>query len=579
MSRLEAFLETLREQGLFEKVYAHYLKLEGTGPQKKALCPFHDDRRPSFSVRIDEGLWYCFACGQGGTVITFVQKVAGLSFSEALQRVAELAGVPLPEAVEEEPSEKRRLLRLLEQACEYYRRALWKTQEGAVALQYLRERGFSTDLVEEFALGWAPEEGRRIIVHLREAGYTAEEMQAVGLATARAGFLVDRFRGRIIIPIHGPGNRCVGFAGRALKGQEPKYLNSPESEVFAKKKILFNYPRALPEIRRQQAAVLVEGYMDVLGLARIGIRNAVAGMGTALTPEQARLLARVTRRVYLAYDADPAGLEATRRAAEALMSVGVSPHVVPLPPGKDPDEVAREGVELWQQLMRQAREFAEFFVESVFQKYPLQEPWAAEKILEEVSAFLSAFPDETYWRKYAELLHARLGLPIGEILRRLRQRRALRESTSPSVPVRSWDPVAALAALALREPEILTESFWEDYFPLLPEEHPGRQVLQILASGRPASPEEALRLLQGHEELLSWALTVLHSSVYAAVRSADVSPLLSEVEIRAIRRGLPEALTAWLEGGEWSDRYRAWCERSFLRAQELLDAGPAGAPS
>ena len=344
----DALIDEVRERADIVEIIGELLPLKRAGKDFRALCPFHHEKTPSFYVVPAKNFFKCFGCGESGDVFTFLMKREGLSFIDAVRRIGERVGVELPsaEAVRREDEPHRALYEALSFAADYFERML-EDNAGAAARDYLASRGVGDDAVQRFRLGYAPDSWGA----LREAAHTHgiddEVLLEAGLIkqSERSGSEpYDRFRNRLIFLVAELGGRVVAFGGRVLSpGDQPKYLNSPETPIYHKGALLYGLNWSRNAIRREGAALVVEGYMDYVSLAARGIENVVAGMGTALTPEQANLIARYAARALLLYDSDPAGLRATFRSADVLLRSGVHPLVVVLPEGEDPDSLVRRG--------------------------------------------------------------------------------------------------------------------------------------------------------------------------------------------------------------------------------------------
>jgi DNA primase len=316
------------------------VRLRKSGSTYKGLCPFHQERTPSFTVSPARGTFKCFGCGEGGDAITFVEKTENVDFVGAIEFLARRFGVELEyeEASPEQEQKRRRderLRALLERAAEFYARVLWETEAGAAAREYLASRGLGEEVCREFRLGYAPQ-GATLTRRALQEGYAQEELLAVGLANRRGN---DYFQRRIVFPLADARGRVRGFQARKLHDDDPlqaKYVNSPEGELFRKGDLLYGLDTARQEIAREDRAVVVEGNTDVLALRQAGFAPAVASMGTALTEAQLRELARLTKRLFLCFDADAAGQDATLRGMELAVRDGFTVRVVPLPPGTDP---------------------------------------------------------------------------------------------------------------------------------------------------------------------------------------------------------------------------------------------------
>jgi DNA primase len=341
MSRLkDESVEAVRAAANIVEVVETRTRLRRSGASYKGLCPFHDEKTPSFSVMPARGTYHCFGCGVGGDAITFVRETEGLDFVGAVEFLADRFRVPLeyeetsPHA-DEERRRRERLHALLEQAAAYYERLLWESDEGAHAREYLESRSLGEAVAREFRLGLSPA-GPRLVAKAKEKGYTPTELQAAGLVTRRG---TDYFQRRLMFPLADARGRTIGFQARKLLEDDPlrgKYVNTPETELFRKSNVLYGLHLARPAIARQDRAVVVEGNTDVIALRQAGLEPVVASMGTALTEQQLRELKKLTTRVYLCFDADAAGEDATLRGMELAIAQALDVRVVALPKGADP---------------------------------------------------------------------------------------------------------------------------------------------------------------------------------------------------------------------------------------------------
>ena len=355
-------VEEVRAAADIVDVIGEFVQLKKAGREYKANCPFHEERTPSFYVVPAKGFYKCFGCGKSGDVFSFVMERQGLDFVEAVKHVAGRAGVQVREVKrsQEEEDPNRPLYEINGFARDWFRRQLEDATVGAAAREYLEGRGISADVCERYGLGFAPDEWRALRDAAAKHGLEEELMLEVGLlgSSERSREPYDRFRGRIMFTIESRSGRVIAFGGRILEGDTkdaPKYLNSPETPIYHKGSNLYGLSWARHSIRREESALVVEGYMDVVSLAAHGFENVVAPLGTALTPEQAKLLSRYTKRVLLLFDADAAGLRATFKAGDTLLEAGLHPAVVTLPPGEDPDTLVRsEGREGLEQYLDQA---------------------------------------------------------------------------------------------------------------------------------------------------------------------------------------------------------------------------------
>ncbi len=385
--------------------------LRRVGTRWTGLCPFHDERTPSFSVNAEEKLYYCFGCGEGGDAFKFVQQTEALDFQEAVELLAERTGVRVEREEDDPKAEQRRrrkdrLQTLLDRAARFYTAYLRSSSEAQRARDYLASRGLSEEVLNEFRVGYSPSAWDRMIVGARESGFSEEELMAAGLAQrGRSGGIYDRFRGRIMFPLADARGRILGFGARQMgEGRGPKYLNTSENDLYHKGRQLFGIDVARKEAMKSGRFVVVEGYTDVLALHQAGIREAVAIMGTAMTQEQLAELAKVgdsNRRgvVFLALDADRAGRDAMLRAARLAEDRGVDLRVVDMPEGTDPaDLVSSDGADAFIERMDRAAPMIEFQVRRVLADADLDTPSGRDQALGEAQELISAAPERTATR-------------------------------------------------------------------------------------------------------------------------------------------------------------------------------------
>lgn len=343
-------VEEVRARADLVDIVGEVVQLKRSGKQYKGRCPFHEDRTPSFYVSPDEGYYKCFGCDESGDVFSFVMKQMGMDFPEAVRWVGERSGVEVPEVGADEDREdpNRPLREASAFARQFWRDCLVDSELGAEARRYLTQRGIGDEVRERFGLGFAPDEWGALRDAAARHGLERGVLVEAGLLkrSEKAREPYDAFRNRIIFPIESVGGRVVGFGGRILgptgKGA-PKYINSPESPIYHKGRVLYGLGWNRHAIRKEEVALVVEGYMDVVSLGAADVQNAVAPLGTSVTIEQAELLRRYTSRALLLFDSDEAGLRATFRAADVLLAAGIHPSVVTLPPGEDPDSVVQSG--------------------------------------------------------------------------------------------------------------------------------------------------------------------------------------------------------------------------------------------
>ena len=401
----DAFLDELVERCDIVDVVSQYVQLTKKGGNLFGLCPFHNEKTPSFSVSPDKQIYHCFGCGKGGGVISFIMGIENLSFPDAVRLLAEKNGMTVPEESgdQEIPRQRKRMLELNREAARWFYACL-NGPEGAKAAAYLEKRGISRKTANRFGLGAAPEGWDKLLTAMRAKGYTQDELLSAGLVTAGrrnkekgVRSVYDKFRDRLIFPVIDIRGEVLGFSGRALNGdQDPKYLNSPETLVFSKRRTLFGMN--LAKNTKRGSIILVEGNVDVVTLHQAGFDNAVASMGTALTVEQTRLISRYAKEIVICYDNDPAGKKATERALDLLKNSEFSVRVLKLPDrivdGKavkiDADDFIRlRGAEAFEQLLSGSGGGMEFRLEELREKYELSDDLQRLEYLKAVCAMLA----------------------------------------------------------------------------------------------------------------------------------------------------------------------------------------------
>jgi DNA primase len=339
----DEIIEQVRDAADVVALIGEHVELKRTGSDYRGACPFHGGAHRNFAVIPRKQMFYCFVCHEAGDVFTFYMKKLGLDYPAAVREVAAKVGIVIPERSTGGPDPREPLYEAVAVAAEWYSARLRDGADAAPARAYLEERGLDLASLLPLGLGFAPR-GDEFLTAMRKLGYADERLMEAGLVVKREdGSIRPRFWGRLLFPIHDLRGRVVGFGGRVLGEGEPKYLNSPDSVVFHKGRLLYNLHHAKTAIRRAEAAVIVEGYFDVLRLVEAGIEHVIAPLGTGLTTDQAQLLRRFAEQVLLLYDADAAGLRATFRAADELLRAGCHVSVATLPQGRDPDQLAREG--------------------------------------------------------------------------------------------------------------------------------------------------------------------------------------------------------------------------------------------
>lgn len=496
----ESTLREIRDRADIVEVVSETVRLSRSGASFRGLCPFHREKTPSFFVHPAKQIFHCFGCGEGGSVFHFLMKARNLSFSEAVEDLGERCGVevryekgPAPERPQED------LYRILRTAAEAYRDLLRKSPAGKVAREFLRRRGISPEAEQEFFLGYGGG-GSDLIDALAREGIDPARAEAAGLLMPReGGGYRERFRGRAMFPVADARGRICGFGARALDDATPKYLNSPESQVFRKSTLLYGLHQAFPSIRRERKVVVVEGYMDLIGLWQKGVRNVVATCGTSLTEAHARAVKRTGGTVILFYDGDIAGKRSSVRAGGPLYAAGVSPLVLFPPKGMDPDDWAKEATteELFDRIGR-AVPLMEYIERAAARKYDLSQIAGKLAYLELMGKYLAWITDPAEERMYVQRMAAATGLPEETVLERQRAGKTTDAPASPGMPPRPSSPRPEedlLLGLLFRDPSLIEEVRREGVESLLEGEEVREAVTALCRLPIPGDGSELLPLL------------------------------------------------------------------------------------
>lgn len=402
----DEIIEEVRSKNDIVDVISSYVKLQKKGSSYFGLCPFHNEKSPSFSVSREKQMYYCFGCGAGGNVFTFLMEYENYSFQEALKYLADRAGVELPEAeyskeARERADQKAILLEINKVAAQYFYVQL-KSPQGAHALSYLKDRGLSDEMIHSFGLGYSNKYSNDLYQYLKSKGYRDELIVKAGLVTVDERYGVsDKFWNRVMFPIMDSNSRVIGFGGRVMGDAKPKYLNSPETMIFDKSRNLYGLNRARSS--RKPYFLLCEGYMDVISLHQAGFSNAVASLGTALTPGHASLIKRYVKEVYLTYDSDEAGTKAALRAMPILKDVGITARIIRMEPYKDPDEFIKHlGAEAFEERIHKAQNGFMFGLEVLERDYDLTTPEGKTDFMKEAAKRLTQFDEEIERSNYIE---------------------------------------------------------------------------------------------------------------------------------------------------------------------------------
>src|SRR5499427_377999 len=565
MAEAGSFAEKVKQQADIVRVVGEYVQLKKAGQNFRGLCPFHSEKTPSFNVHSTKQIYHCFGCGQGGDVFKFVMEMEKCSFPEAMRIVAEKCGIALPRPRERSPEERREneqrvvLVEIHREAQSYFVKQLESSLEGKAARAYLEDRGLDRDAIARFGIGYAPSGGDLLLRHLRPK-YQERLVDSGLISRDQSGRLFDRFRRRITFPISNESSKIVAFGARALGDDQPKYLNSSETPIYSKSNVLYHLDRAKDALRRQDFAVLVEGYMDAIAVARAGISNVVASCGTALAETQIKLLGRFTKRVIVNYDPDTAGKAATERSLSSLLEQDFEVRVLALPAigdkKADPDLYIREkGAEGYQKQLREAPPYVDYLIARARQM-DLTTGEGKLRAVNFLLPYVQKVPNRILRSEWATRISQQLRLDEPVLRAALSKAAAERRSevkTQPELVGRAAKPVERRLIRMLAE----SEGF-------------RRELAQQLQSGQ---------LYHGLETEKIFAALVVASFSGEPVQPSEIGAMLEERD----RRLLFEILFEEAQEGSWEEAQsclealsRKQVERELADVQRGIEANPTG---
>lgn len=434
-----------------EDVVGDFISLKKRGVNLLGICPFHNEKTPSFNVSPVRGIYKCFGCGKGGNAVNFIMEHEHYSYPEALRYLARKYNIDIQEEerspeFDQEQMERESLLAVTEYASQFFKKQMHETDEGrSVGLSYFSERGFTDEMIERFQLGYSPEAWRAFTDDAEAAGYKLEKLEKTGLTVVSNDKKFDRFRGRVMFPIHNVAGKVIGFGGRILKtdAKAAKYLNSPESDIYHKSKVLYGLFQSRKAIVEKDVCFLVEGYTDVISMHQSGITNVVASSGTALTPDQIRLIRRYTKNITILYDGDPAGIKASLRGIDLILEEGMNVRVVLFPDGDDPDSFSRKHstAEITDYIQQNAKDFIRFKTSLLLDEVghdPIGRAGLIREIVETIALIPDAIIRSTYVRECSNLMQIGEDVLLSE-LNRLLRKKVLKEGTESSQPAATTD--------------------------------------------------------------------------------------------------------------------------------------------
>ena len=573
-----AFIDELIARNPIEDVVGTYVNLRRSGSNMFGLCPFHGEKTASFSVAPDKGMYYCFGCHKGGGVINFQMEIEGLSYPDAVRALAKRCGMTVPEDEQYQSRyrHQERLWAIHKEAARFFHGKLY-APEGQAALNYALDRGMPKNILTKFGIGYAPDSWTDLVDILRRKGYTDEELKDSGLVTVsrKDGKLFDRFRDRLMFPIIDVRGNVIGFGGRIMKKDDnaAKYLNSPETLIFNKRKNLF----ALNIAKKSKLGylILVEGYMDAIALHQYGFDCAVASLGTALTEDGANLLSKYTDQVVLIYDGDNAGQNATKRAIPILEKAGLQVKVLQMRDAKDPDEYLKKfGADKFKLLLEESSNRVEYQLNAIRRKFDLREDDQRVKYIHESAELIctlgSAVQREVYGRRVAEaadITYEAMKLEVDKSFKRRIQKEKKRQEQIDLAPARNLQPKArsirydnmksamaeeAVLALILKEPALLDQSrelkesefssslLGRAYGQLMARHNQGLEVtLAVLADFSPEEMSHLAGIIQRQEGPVNE--TALRDCIRTIRSEHQGSTVSSDDDLLAFRNKLKES--------------------------------------
>jgi DNA primase len=420
----EDTIEEIKSRLDIVDIIKEYVELEKVGSNLRALCPFHAEKTPSFFVSPTRQSWRCFGgCNDGGDMFDFVMKIEGVEFPEALRILAKKAGVEIKRTNPETVTEKENFYKLYQLATKFFERQLEASKRGKKAKQYILDRGISEEAINNWRLGYSPDSWQSLSEFLISKGFKRDKIIDSGLAIKKDDHSYDRFRGRIMFPIMNTSGRPIAFGGRIFGDSEDtaKYMNSPQTLLYDKSKVLYGIDKAKVEIRRQNKAILVEGYTDVIMAHQAGFKNVVSTSGTALTKKQLNILSRYSQNLFTCFDMDNAGISATKKGIEMARALGFDVQVITLPSGDDPADLIKKDSDQWKKRVKEAKDAMQFYFEAACEGKDLDNPKDKKDIAKELLPLIKKLPNNIEKSHWAKKLAKKLDVPEEAIYNQLRK--------------------------------------------------------------------------------------------------------------------------------------------------------------
>jgi len=462
-------IEEIKNRLNIVEVIGSYIKLSKTGANFRAVCPFHSEKKPSFFVSPVRQIWHCFGCGAHGDIFGFIMQIEGVEFGDALRILAQKAGVELKRQTPEYlqlKSERQRLYEICEWATRFFEKQLEESNAGKEAKKYLLGRGMSEDSIKNWRVGYAPDVWQGLSDFLASSGYKKEDVEKAGLGlTSEKGSFYDRFRGRIIFPVFDLNSQAIGFGGRIFKEKDKteiaKYVNTPNTLLYDKSRVLYGLNKAKLDIRKKDACVLVEGYTDVIMLSQAGFENVVATSGTALTPYQLKILKRYSENIFTAFDMDVAGDSATKRGIDLAQTMGFNIKVLLMPEGSDPADIIAKNPSDWEKISENAKSILSFYFDTTFSRQDSKNPEGKKAISKILLPVIKRIPNSIERSFWVQELARKLGVKEEAVTEELKKVKlsedalGLEPEEIVNLPSKSRKELLEekLTALILRSPE------------------------------------------------------------------------------------------------------------------------------
>ncbi|MCH7802752.1 MAG: DNA primase [Acidobacteria bacterium] len=545
----DTFIDQVRNDISIVNLVSGYVRLQKKGKDYGALCPFHTEKTPSFTVSEAKQIFKCFGCGVGGDVFKFIMLMENLTFPESIHQLAENQGIPLPQSTKRSEAEsvrRQRLLKILEIAAHFFSRRLEGKKD---ALAYLKARQITQETIHQFSIGYAPA-GQHLLQELTSQGFDVEDVLACGLIKeGNSGGYYDNFRNRIMFPIHNLSGKTIAFGGRILGDGIPKYLNSPDTPLYSKSRNLYPLDLTRNEIRKRDFAIIVEGYFDCIIPFHFGIRNVVASLGTSLTENQVKVLGRYSRNVVTNYDPDSAGTAATLRSIDLFLEQGFRVNVLQLPTGEDPDVFLRkQGTEAYREKLKSSQSYLDFVLSQFMsQQRDAFSPKGKQEVVSHILPYLVKIPNPIERAEYVTRIASRLQLDESLILLEMRKMPSRKRETPRfdySVPVEQGTPAENTLLVAMLEEKWAASTFEQ----LEPELFEGLRTEKIF-QGIFQLKEQATEITTIHLRQQISEETDRHLIEEMALRSTDF-PLSEEIirsSVQALRRKRHERLSRQLQ--------------------------------